>query len=190
MSQVKEDFSRYPYYLIIDLEATCCDQRSVPRNEMEIIEIGAVMVERDSLSVVDEFQTFIQPVRHPQLTQFCTELTSIQQSDIAAAPLFPIAIIRIQGWLASYEAALFCSWGDYDKSQFLQDCHYHQIPYPFPSDHLNLKKQFSLSQGYPKNHGMARALKLAGIPLEGTHHRGIDDARNMAKLMPWIMGKK
>lgn len=41
-----------------------------------------------------------------------------------------------------------------------------------------------------KKLGMARALEIAGLPLDGTHHRGIDDARNMAKLMPYILGKK
>lgn len=146
------------------------------------------MVDRDSLSAVDEFQTFIQPVRHPQLTPFCTELTSIQQADVDAAPLFPAANRHLKEWKTPYESALFCSWGDYDKSQFEQDCRHHQTPYPFSSSHLNLKKQFSRSLGYPKNYGMARALQLAGVPLEGTHHRGIDDARNMARLMPFIIG--
>jgi 3'-5' exoribonuclease 1 len=37
---------------------------------------------------------------------------------------------------------------------------------------------------------MSEALKLAGIELLGTHHRGIDDARNIARLMPYILGKK
>jgi inhibitor of KinA sporulation pathway (predicted exonuclease) len=37
---------------------------------------------------------------------------------------------------------------------------------------------------------MKEALKLAEIELEGTHHRGIDDARNIAKLLPYILGKK
>ncbi len=188
MSQVKEEFCRYPYFLVIDLEATCCNRKSVPRNEMEIIEIGAVMVDRDSLSAVDEFQTFIQPVRHPQLTPFCTELTSIKQSDLTNAPSYSVALLELQQWLASFGHYFFCSWGDYDKSQFEQDCRYHQVAYPFGSEHLNIKKQFSKSQGYAKNHGMARALKLAKIALEGTHHRGIDDARNMAKLMPYIVG--
>ena len=34
---------------------------------------------------------------------------------------------------------------------------------------------------------MAHALKLVGLFLEGTHHRGIDDARNRVKLLPWIL---
>ncbi|WP_417387188.1 exonuclease domain-containing protein [Gimesia sp.] len=183
-----EFYSRYQYFLIVDLEATCCDQRSFPRNEMEIIEIGAVLVARSGLAVVDEFQTFIQPVRNPQLTSFCTRLTSIRQTDVDQAPRFPDALQAMLSWLTPYEDYLFCSWGDYDKSQFIQDCHYHRVAYPFPEAHLNLKKQFSITQGLKKRFGMAGALQKAGIPLQGTHHRGIDDARNMAKLMPWIIG--
>ncbi|MCA9004347.1 MAG: exonuclease domain-containing protein [Planctomycetaceae bacterium] len=188
MNLIPEFFSQYQYFLIVDLEATCCDQRSFPRNEMEIIEIGAVLVERKGLSVVDEFQTFIQPVRNPQLTSFCHQLTSIRQADVDQAPRFPDALQAMQSWLASYENYLFCSWGDYDKSQFIQDCRYHRVPFPFSDAHLNLKKQFSITQGLKKRFGMAGALQKAGIPLQGTHHRGIDDARNMAQLMPWIIG--
>jgi 3'-5' exoribonuclease 1 len=33
-------------------------------------------------------------------------------------------------------------------------------------------------------------LELTSLPLEGTHHRGIDDARNIAKLLPYILGQK
>ena len=29
------------YYLVVDLEATCSDDGAVPRDQMEIIEIGA-----------------------------------------------------------------------------------------------------------------------------------------------------
>ncbi len=40
---------QYDYYLVLDLEATCCDQGTIKRHEMEIIEIGAVMVEAPTL---------------------------------------------------------------------------------------------------------------------------------------------
>ena len=62
------------YYLVVDLEATCCDRKSSPSSKREIIEIGAVMVDRD-LNAISEFQTFVRPVRFPTLTSFCTELT-------------------------------------------------------------------------------------------------------------------
>ena len=42
------------YHLVIDLEATC-DRRGFPRDQSEIIEIGAVLVESEHLKPVDEF---------------------------------------------------------------------------------------------------------------------------------------
>lgn len=184
------DFETYDNFLIVDLEASCCNDNQFPTTEMEIIEVGAVMVEAQSLTKIDEFCTFIKPIRHPQLTSFCTELTSINQQDVDTAPLFKDAVNQFKQWLYQYENYLFCSWGDYDKAQLEQDCRLHKEPYPIPAPHLNIKKAFSASQGINKRQGMAQALNLAGIPLEGRHHRGIDDARNMAKLMPYILGRK
>jgi inhibitor of KinA sporulation pathway (predicted exonuclease) len=34
---------------------------------------------------------------------------------------------------------------------------------------------------------MAGALKHTHLPLEGTHHRGADDARNIAQLVAWLV---
>ena len=36
---------------------------------------------------------------------------------------------------------------------------------------------------------MAGALRRVGLTLQGTHHRGIDDARNIARLLPWSLGR-
>jgi hypothetical protein len=69
------------YYPIVDFEATCCNKGTISSQEMEIIEIGAVTVDASTFQVIDEFQTFVRPVRHPKLTLFCTALTSIQQKD-------------------------------------------------------------------------------------------------------------
>ena len=38
-----------------------------------------------------------------------------------------------------------------------------------------------------KEVGMARALQMVGLPLDGSHHRGLDDARNIAKLLPFAL---
>ena len=175
-------------YLVIDLEATCSNDGSVPKHEMEIIEIGAVMVAAKDLEPVDEFQTFIKPVRHPALTEFCTELTSIAQADVANAPAFPVAIEALRTWMDRFADVLFCSWGDYDRKQFRMDCSHHKVPYPFGPDHLNIKRAFAKRQCLPKSVGMAQALRRVGLPLNGTHHRGIDDARNIARLLPHALG--
>jgi len=66
------NFEDYSKYLIVDLEATCSNDNSIERAHMEIIEIGAVMIQGQTLEVIDEFQTFIKPVRTPKLTAFCS----------------------------------------------------------------------------------------------------------------------
>lgn len=175
------------YYLIVDVEATCANDGSVPRNQMEIIEIGAVMLNARSLKIESEFQTFVKPILHSQLTEFCKSLTSITQVNVDQAPLFPEAIKSFQAWFYPFGSYLFCSWGNYDKNQFLQDCHLHNIDYPFSGSHLNLKQAFSENQGITKKLGMREALDKLGLNLEGTHHRGIDDARNMARIVRTVL---
>ena len=182
----------YDYCLAIDLEATCCDRETVPRSEMEIIEIGAVMVEMKNLTPVDEFQTFVKPVRHPVLTEFCRKLTTITQSEVESAPRYPEAAERLQNWLSKYgDFQLFWgSWGEYDRRQFKQDSEFHGLPLPVGYRHVNFKKLFRHSQGLKGRYAMPEALELANFTLEGTHHRGIDDTRNIVKLMPYILGVK
>lgn len=184
------NLEQYDYFLVIDLEATCSHKQEIPRYEREIIEIGAVMVDANNLKSVDEWQTFIHPIRHPQLTQYCLDLTSITQEQVDQAPFYGEAIASFQQWLANYSNYIFGSWGEYDRKQFVKDSKYHQLPYPLPCNYINLKKLFSTNQPVRANLGMKQALELAGIGLAGTHHRGIDDARNLARLLPFILGNE
>lgn len=175
----------YPYYLVIDFEATCCDLGTVPRHAMEIIEFGAVMADAD-FRVIDEFQSFVKPVRHPALTPFCTQLTSIRQQDMDSAPTFSDCVAAFRTWLSPYRDFAFCSWGDYDRTQLQQDCDFHRIPNPVSAPHCNVKRLFSERQGLKKKYGLADAVARTGQSFSGTHHRGIDDARNIARLLPYV----
>lgn len=174
-------------YLVVDLEATC-DERHFPRDQMETIEVGAVLVDPDTLEPMDEFVTFVKPVVRPWLTAFCTQLTSITQADVDAAPVFSQAMQDWAAWLPG--PAVFGSWGAYDKLQLLQDARRHGVDLPVDTErHLNLKAEFAKATGM-RRCGMARALERAGLPLVGTHHRGIDDARNIARLLPFALGRQ
>lgn len=183
-----EDIPQPRHYLVIDFEATCCDRGSVPVPEMEIIEIGAVMVEAATFRVIDEFVSFVRPIRHQTLTAFCTEMTTITQSDVDAAPGFVEVAARFKTWLAPYDDFVFCSWGDYDRKQLDQDCAFHQIPNPIEQPHINAKREFARRQQLKKRPGLGGAIAEAGLVFEGTQHRGIDDARNIARLLPYALG--
>ncbi|PHN08241.1 3'-5' exonuclease [Flavilitoribacter nigricans] len=175
------------HYIILDLEATCWEERT--KNKNEIIEIGAVKINANA-ELVSEFQTFVRPTQHPELSEFCKSLTSISQSDVDAAPHFPEALQQFQEWFdygrASY---LLCSWGFYDKRQFKDDCKLHGLDADWVKPHISVKHQYGIFKKLERPVGMKQALQMEGIALEGTHHRGIDDARNIAKIFVKYFGE-
>lgn len=171
-------------YLVIDLEATCDQPQSFPREESEIIEIGAVLVDADTLAPRDEFQTFVRPVQHP-ITPFCTELTSITPDQVQDAPLLRRALASLQQWLP--EPATLASWGAYDRNQFRRESQRKRIKLPWDNQHLNIKEHFARRVG--RKMGVGGALRRVGLRFEGTPHRGIDDARNIVRLMPYALGR-
>ena len=177
------------FYLVIDFEATCCDKATIPREQMEIIEFGVVMVDAHSLQVIDQFQSFVRPIRNPELTAFCTQLTSIGQQDVNSAPSFIEVVASFKTWLNQYHGFVFCSWGDYDLKQLWQDCAFHKVPYPISAAHINVKRLLTERQRLRKKPGLGEAIRLAGLEFTGTHHRGIDDAHNIARLLPYIFGE-
>lgn len=171
-------------YLVVDLEATCDDAGAVPRDESEIIEIGAVLVDGASLVPIAEQTLFVRPRLHP-ITPFCTQLTTITPAMVEHALAFPEAAARLAAFGAG---ALFCSWGNYDKNQLAADAARFGIPSPLGPDHWNLKQAFADLAGGSR-WGNQAALRRVGLAPWGTHHRGIDDARNIARLLPYCTGR-
>jgi inhibitor of KinA sporulation pathway (predicted exonuclease) len=171
------------YYVVVDLEATCDDLGAVPRGESETIEIGAVLVEGRGLTAVGELMTFVRPALHP-VTPFCTALTTITPEMVEGAPAFPDAAARLRAFGAG---AVFCSWGAYDRNQLAADAARHRIAPPLGPAHVNLKEAFARRMGSRKRLGTYSALRQLGIAPTGTHHRGIDDARNIARILPFLL---
>ena len=167
-------------YIILDLEATCWRDRSV-KHQSEIIEIGAVKI-NERKEVVGEFNAFVQPKLHPELSEFCTELTTIEQADVENADDFKTVITNFWNWIDLDQKYLLCSWGFYDRSQFTKDCELHQMSTDWLKHHISLKHQYGTINKLKRPIGMGGALNRENIELEGTHHRGIDDAKNIAKI--------
>lgn len=171
--------------LVLDLEATCWPRGEHVQAEMETIEFGALLLGGGGETVA-EFQSFVRPRRHAHLSDFCTQLTSIRQADVDPAPVFEEALGDLCRWLAEQAggptAVRLASWGAYDRGQLERDCGWAGVDYPFAADHLNLKHAASARLGI-RPVGMAQALERARLPLEGTHHRALDDVRNMARLV-------
>ncbi|WP_085596703.1 MULTISPECIES: exonuclease domain-containing protein [unclassified Pseudomonas] len=177
-----------PHWLVIDLEATT-DEGGWPVSEMEIIEIGATLVNREGREQ-DHFQRFVRPVRRPMLTPFCRELTHITQANIdGAAPLSEVWPL-LERWLAQHRPRLegWASWGDYDRKQLQQEWHNQQLQSLLADvPHMNLKQRFAKARRLERPLGLNTALQLAGMQFNGQQHRALEDARNTARLLPLVL---
>lgn len=93
--------SEFPkkWFCVLDFEASCW--QSGNRDKMEIIEFPSVLgrLEGQQLVKVAEFQQYVHPVIIPELSQFCTELTGIQQSQVDNARTFSDVYIAHHEWI-------------------------------------------------------------------------------------------
>jgi 3'-5' exoribonuclease 1 len=167
-------------YIILDLEATCWESKN-QNQKSEIIEIGAVKINEHKI-IIDTFSRFVKPSLHPELSEFCKGLTTIKQSQVDRANLFPVVLKEFQEWIDLTSNYVLCSWGFYDRQQFKQDCELHQLSGDWIHPHISLKHQHAEITNQRKPMGMSGALRAEDIPLIGTHHRGIDDAKNIANI--------
>ncbi|WP_035844900.1 3'-5' exonuclease [Kitasatospora azatica] len=166
---------------VVDVEATCWDGPVPPGAANEIIEIGLTVVDLTTRQRVAKHRILVRPKRST-VSRFCTELTGLTQQEVdrglGFAEACRLLAVEHQGWERPW-----ASWGDYDRLQFARQCQATGAAYPFGTRHTNAKAVFAAANGLRRRPGMAQALELAGLPLEGRHHRGEDDAWNIAALV-------
>jgi len=169
------------YLNVVDVEATCWDGPVPVGMVNEIIEIGLTVIDLQEGRRVGKHSILVRPQRS-MVSDFCTELTSLTQDQVDGGITFAQACKLMA---VDFAAGVHCwaSWGDYDRKQFERQCQATKTPYPFGHRHVNAKAVFTEAHGLRKRPGMAEALNVAGLPLEGRHHRGDDDAWNIAALV-------
>lgn len=171
--------------IIYDLELTCWEGQSFA-SKQEIIEIAAFQLNEYG-DIDSEFQSFIQPVLAPYLSNYCKQLTGIQQQDISRAETFDQIIEDFRYWLPD-EELLFIAWGHKDEKFLKADCDQHEIDTHWIPRHLDLKKSYALFHGLNHTVGLKKALQYEGIEFEGQHHRAYWDAWNTTELYRIHMG--
>ncbi len=171
--------------LIIDLEATCWKGNQPPGEVSDIIEIGLCVFDLADSTLSDNYGIIVRPTRS-RVSEFCTELTGMTQSIAESGAEFSLACEMLQARFNSSQIP-WASWGEYDRRMFKSQCEELEVPYPLGEVHTNLKKEFARHYGIKKLVGMSRALRQLGMNLEGKHHSGKDDARNIARILERMM---
>ncbi|HEY9669322.1 MAG TPA: 3'-5' exonuclease [Coleofasciculaceae cyanobacterium] len=167
--------------IVIDIESTCWQDAPPDGEESDIIEIGICPLDISSGQRLEKESILVKPERS-KLSEFCTQLTTLTQAQVEQGVSFAAACSILRKKYLSKER-IWASYGDYDRRQFERQCQSLNISYPFGTRHLNVKSLFALIYALPTEVGMAEALELVNLPLEGTHHRGGDDAWNIAGLL-------
>lgn len=166
---------------VVDIEATCWEGPSPAGEASEIIEIGVCVLDLGTLERVGRDSILVRPERS-SVSEFCTRLTTLTSDQVATGVDFATACALLGERYRASERP-WASWGDYDRRQFERQCAATGVRYPFGDRHINAKRAFSQSHDTAQRFGMDAALRRAGLPLEGTHHRGGDDAWNIAALI-------
>jgi inhibitor of KinA sporulation pathway (predicted exonuclease) len=173
--------------LVIDIESTCWPGPTPAGQKSEIIEVGLCVVDVRKLERVEKRCLLVRPVRS-KISEFCTELTTLKADDFQTAGTLADAVGILKREYRSLER-LWASWGDYDRRQFERVCKELTVPYPFGRSHLNIKTLFAVARGDHAEVGIDSACNELGLTLEGTHHRGVDDAWNIAGIFCHLLGR-
>lgn len=187
------------FVCILDFEATCIDQDGFPLKKQfssEIIEFPSVLYEikepSQVLIKISEFQVYCKPVINPILTDFCTKLTGITQSQVDEGISVKDATKQHTKWLIentndNLDKVIIVTCGNWDlETMFPTACKQHSIkPNKVYKRFVNIKdlfkKQFKEVK-FDKAGSMINMLKHLNIKLEGRHHSGLDDSRNIGKI--------
>ncbi|MBW4493449.1 MAG: exonuclease domain-containing protein [Oscillatoria princeps RMCB-10] len=171
--------------IVIDVECTCWEGAPPAGEESEIIEIGICALDVATGQRIERESILVKPERS-RLSEFCTQLTTLTQEQVdRGIPFARACSILTQQYLS--KERVWASYGDYDRRQFERQCQSRNVSYPFGPTHINVKNLFAITHALPHEAGMAEALELLNLPLEGTHHRGGDDAWNIAGILSQVL---
>lgn len=184
----------YKTLLILDFEANCVEEGKL--DCQEIIEFPVVPVDVSSMTIQHEktFHYYIKPTVHKKITPFCTSLTGITQETVDKGVELKEALAKFDTWMQdnnyNAEDCIIMTCGAWDLNTCLRaEANYKKIDLPAVlKQFVNVKMIYGAH--FPsKKIGMVGMLESLKLKLEGKHHSGIDDTKNIAKIVVELLKK-
>lgn len=183
-----------PHYttdiVIVDLEASCLVLGANDLAHSNIIEIGAVRLDRKTLQITSTFSELVRPRDYPVLP-FITELTSITPEMVEHCDDFGVVCRRFIEWYGKRNRAMLAAFGVYYDIPLLRK--------EMGAFGLNFREHFVggaldvrsaallwLAQNGHNTTGVTvqRTLEKMGLGTLGlSFHRALDDARGEAAIL-------
>ena len=174
--------------IVIDLEATCWEGDPPEGERSEIIEIGLCVLDVATGQRELARALLVKP-QHSTLSPYCQKLTTITPKMLEDGLDLADTCSLLREEYQS-ETRTWASYGDYDRIMLAEQCEAFGIPYPFGRSHINVKNLLALQMGLEREVGLQNATAMLGLPFEGTIHRGMDDAWNIAAVLDRILLKR
>ncbi len=174
--------------VVLDLEATCPYQNNNEIEMSQIIDIGAVRLDRRTLREVDSFSELVNP-GEIKLPEFITELTSITNEMLQYKETFDIVGQKFIEWVGPRNRFMLAVFGAYYDIPLLRK--------EYRDNGFEFKKYFvggaldirALGLAWLAERGkntsgltVERLLESMGIEGMGPFHRALNDARAEAAI--------
>lgn len=149
----------------------------------EILQIGAVRLDRPGGRITDTFNAYIKPCVHKKLDRTAKALPELELS-LTSGLDFPAAMSAFRRWCGTETA--FATWGGGDVEVLDQNCRYWKLP-PFSAGKVcDVQAAFSLLLGTGCQIALNRAVEYCRVPEIFVYHNALHDAMYTAVVGAWM----
>ncbi len=177
--------------VVIDLEATCPaeDQGDNTVERSNIIEVGAVRLDRRSLEIVATFSELVRPIDY-EIAPFITEITGITPDMVTGKDTFVDVGRRFLEWYGPRNKAIIAAFGAYYDIPLLRaECRRHGLPFRKHiiggAFDLRAVAMAWLAQHERRTSGLTLQSILRKMEIDDDFdaHRAVEDARAAAAVL-------
>ena len=173
-------------YIVMDLEWNQSYSGHIgehPRMPFEIIEIGAVKVDKN-YRIIDEYSSLIKPRIYKKLHSKIRTILNYDETDLAKGRGFKEVCTEFLEWCG--KDYIFCTWGPMDLTELQTNMDfYYMEKLPRPLKFLNLQQIYA-NMVDPTGSTVSKLEKAVAdyhIPEDYPFHSAVNDARYTALVL-------
>ena len=153
-------------------------------SKMEIVEIGAVMLD-DQYLEISSFRSYVRPEFNDKIEKQCTKVTGITTETVADAPVLWPALQQFVQWCGTEPLTIY-AWSDSDLKQLKRELNLKEIEckelHRLCNNWVDFQRVFCDLLGIEKRVALKHAINAIQSEFDGDEHDALWDARNTAKI--------
>jgi sporulation inhibitor KapD len=161
-------------HLFIDFEFTMPEKnKKNPNFYPEIIEAGIVAVQNGR--IMEQFSSFVTPMKFSKLTDRCKTFLNITQQQVDQGISFEQLVQKLMEYQKNGPTTVV-TWGNMDMKVLRSNCEKANLSFPFLTKEIDLSMEYKRFFGDQNQTGLWKAVQEYGKEGTGKHHRALDDA--------------